>query len=454
MRNLWEINTASLSRFKRIIVQSLRLLCLAAGEFRQEHLTLRAMGLVYMTLLSIVPVLAVSFSVLKAFGVHYEIVEPFLLQFLAPLGPKGKEITFRIIEFVENMKVGVLGSVGLAILIYTVISVIQKIEKAFNSIWGIKRQRSIARRFSDYISVIIIGPVLVFSAIGLTASFMSNTFVQRVLSIEPMGTLFVSVGEVFPYIIVCAVFTFLYMFIPNIKVQFRSALTGGIFAGVLWEAAGWAFATFTVSSAKYAAIYSGFAILIMFMIWLYLSWLILLVGAQVAYHHQYPYFLSARKEVFQLSSRLRERLLVLIMYLIGHNYYYNKLPWTLPSIVKRLNIPVDPVRDALDLLERNSLVIDAGNDPPVYLPAKDMGRITLVEIINAVRVADPAALTAEKQLDIIPEINEVLEAVDASLKGALGERTLKEIVCSAGADPFTETAINFMKEEGMGQEKI
>lgn len=425
---VWEIDTSPLNIFKSFIIKTIRLFYVATREFAEGQLTLRAMSLVYTTLLSIVPVLAVSFSVLKAFGVHNDVVEPFLIRFLAPIGDKGTEITSQIIGFVENMKVGVLGSIGLAMLFYTVVSVIQKVEKSFNAIWGIKQSRSFARRFSDYISVILIGPVLMFSAIGLTASFMSNAIVQKIISIEPFGTIIYKAIELTPYIMVCSAFTFLYVFIPNTKVQLKSAIVGGLIAGVLWEFAGWGFATFTVSSAKYAAIYSGFAILLMFLIWLYLSWLILLVGAQIAYYHQYPQFLYAKKEVFQLSNRLRERLAFMIMYYIGYNFYHNKEPWTLHSLVAHMKLPVDPVHESLLLLEKNSLLLETGDDPPAYLPARDISTITLQDLFKVIRVADSETQIIENHIASIPEVDSVIETVDNAIINALDKKSLQDIV--------------------------
>jgi len=427
-RKVWEIDTGPLGKFKTFIIKSIRLLYVAIREFTEGQLTLRAMSLVYTTLLSIVPVLAISFSVLKAFGVHNEVVEPFLQQFLAPLGERGREITTNIIGFVENMKVGVLGSLGLGLLIYTVISVIQKVEKAFNSIWRIKKTRSLARRFSDYISILMIGPVLLFSAIGLKASFMSHTIVQKVVSIEPFGTLVYFIAEKTPFIIVCAAFTFLYIFIPNTKVRFISALVGGILAGIVWQTAGWAFALFIVKSTKYAAIYSGFAILLMFMIWLYVNWLILLVGAQISFYHQYPYFLNAKNESFRLSHRLMEKLAFLIMYFIGYNYCHDKKPWTLDSLVSRLKLPVEPVDDVLVLLEKNSLLVETGDDPPAYLPAKDLETITLKKLIRAVRVGDEGTIAIEKKVFTVPEVEGILHILDSSISDALGDKTLKDMV--------------------------
>lgn len=427
-RDLWEIDIVSLGKFKAFVIKFLRLVNVVVHEFTEGHLTLRAMSLVYTTLLSIVPVLAISFSVLKAFGVHNEIVKPFLLQFLEPLGSRGEEITHQITGFVENMRVGVLGSIGLGMLIYTVVSVIQKIEKTFNYIWRIKKPRSLARRFSDYISVILIGPVLIFSAIGLTASLMSHTIVKKIVSIEPFGTLFYFVAEKSPYFIVCATFTFLYIFIPNTKVKFSSALVGGILAGILWETAGWAFASFVVTSTKYAAIYSGFAILIMFMIWLYLSWLILFVGAQVSFYHQYPYFLTARKEVFRLSNRLRERLAFIIMYHIGYNHYHNKPPFSLDSLTDRLELPVDPIQDMLTVLESNSLIVETADEPPAYLPAKDIETIKLKELIDSARLADNGSPITDSSAAAVPEVDAVMKTLDDAYINTLGEKTLKDMV--------------------------
>ncbi len=429
-RNVWEIDILSLGRYKSFVVKSLRLLNVAVSEFSEGQLTLRAMSLVYTTLLSIVPLIAISFSVLKAFGVHNEVVEPFLLKFLAPLGSKGEEITFKIISFVENIKAGVLGSFGLGMLIYALVSVIQKVEKSFNAIWRIKKSRSLARRFSDYVSVILIGPVLIFSAIGLTASLMSASIVQKIVSIEPFGTLFYFLVEKSPYLIVCAVFTFLYIFIPNTKVKFKSALVGGILAGILWETAGWAFASFIVTSTKYAAIYSGFAILIMFMIWLYLSWLILLAGAQISFYHQYPHFLTAKKEALCMSHRLMERLAFLIMYFIGYNYHYNKQPWTYDSLAVHLALPIDMICDVIALLKLNSLILETGDETPAYVPARDMETIKLKDILNTVRVTETGTLPFERTGVSVQGVDDVIKSLDNAYDTALGETTLKDIVLS------------------------
>jgi len=437
VRGLWDVDLNSLSRYRVFIIKFLRLLYVAVREFTEGHITLRAMGLVYTTLLSIVPLLAVSFSVLKGLGVHNQI-EPLLLNFLSPLGPKGEEISAKVIGFVGNIKVGVLGTLGLSMLFYTVISLIQKIESALNAIWKIKKSRSFARRFSDYTSIILIGPVLIFSAMGLTASVMNTRVLQGIISVELFGAAIYLAGKIIPYLLVCAAFTFIYSFVPNIKVKFRSALAGGLFAGILWETTGWAFASFVVSSTKYTAVYSGFAILIMFLIWLYLSWLILLVGAEVSFYHQYPQFLTVKKETLLLSNRLKERLAILVMFLIGDNFYHNRKPWNLDSLLNQLNFPLEPVQDVLTALEDHGFLLQTGDDPPAFLPAKDLENIKLRELLSSVRIAEEASYAIEDKFMLNSEVDLIMQKVDSAIDDALADKTLKSLIVKRSAEGETE----------------
>jgi len=229
---VWETDLKSLPRWRRAGVLSFRIIWKVASDLHAGQLNLRAMSLVYTTILSLVPLLAISFSVLKGFGVHEQLYD-LSSQLLEPLGEQGKEIGDRIFGFVENVKVGVLGSVGLVLLIYTVISLIQKIEFSFNFIWKVSQTRPLARRFSDYLSVVLVGPVLVFSAIGVKASLMNNSMVQSLQSIEPFGTLLQFISSLLPIALVIGAFTFIYVFMPNTRVKLTSALVGALAASLI-----------------------------------------------------------------------------------------------------------------------------------------------------------------------------------------------------------------------------
>ncbi|MDH5358891.1 MAG: YihY family inner membrane protein, partial [Gammaproteobacteria bacterium] len=240
---LWQDLPEQSNVIWRWLINSLRVGYIMVRELATGELNLRAMSLVFTTLLSLVPLIAVAFSVLKAFGVHNQI-EPLLLGLLEPLGPKGPEITNNIIGFVQNVKVGVLGSLGVAMLFYTIIALIQKIENAFNFVWRVKRPRTLARRFTDYLSVVMIGPVLIFTALGLGATVMNADVVQSLQSIEPFGSLVLLIGKLMPYVMIILAFTFLYKFIPNTQVALSPALIGATVAGVLWVTVGTIFASF------------------------------------------------------------------------------------------------------------------------------------------------------------------------------------------------------------------
>ncbi len=386
------------------------------------QLTLRAMSLVYTTLLSIVPLLAFSFSVLKGFGVHQKI-EPQLYAFLAPLGDKGAELTDQIIGFVDNVKGSVLGGVGLVLLLYTVVSMIQKVENAFNHVWQVQASRGLARRFSDYLSVILIGPVLMVSATGLLASASSSAVVQRLSQIEPFGTTLVFIGQMLPLVLVVGVFTFVYAFIPNTRVQLKAALTGALVAGLAWFAAGELFASFVVGSARYSAIYSSFAIAIIALIWLYLSWLILLIGAQVSFYVQYPRLMRIGRRRMLLSPAQVEQVALRAMYRIARGHRDGHAP-DLEAVNDGLEIPVRVLDDIVSRLEEAKLVIRGEGGE--LLPARDASRISVSEVLAAVRGSRPPAADAP--------VESVLRGMAEAANERYGKTTLDELI-SAGDTP-------------------
>jgi membrane protein len=428
-KELWEKDLSALGTFRALQIKLLRIAHVVIKGFTEEQLALRAMGLVYTTLLSLVPLLAVSFSVLKAFGVHTQLVI-FLYYFLEPLGPKGVDISLKIIEFVENVNGGVLGSIGLSMLVYTVLSTVQKIESALNYIWHIKGTRDFSQRFTNYMSVLLVGPILVFSALGITATFMSSTMMKRLLSIEILGALFYLIARLVPYVLISIAFTLIYVFLPNLKVRFKSALVGGVTAAILWQTTGWIFTSFIASSAQYSAIYSGFATLVLFLIWLYWSFLILLVGAKVSYVAQHPRSSIISGKPLTSSTFGKERLAMLIMFLIGNSFYYNDRRWKLDSLTERLGLPSEVVHDTVHALEAKGLILPSGDTPPVYLPASDLENISLKEVLDSVRGSGEGIdLLSGKALSI-PEVDRIMGTIEDAITGSLHQETIKSIILS------------------------
>ena len=424
---LWETDLDSLSGWQALLVFYLRIFSAVIRDIASGLPTLRAMSLVYTTLLSMVPLIAVSFSVLKGFGVHNQ-VEPLLLRFLEPLGSQGEQITSQIIQFVDNIKVGVLGSLGLALLIYTVISLVKKIEAAFNHTWRINTYRSITQRFTDYLSVIMVGPVLIFTAIGIAAAISHSSVLAALSDIEPFGVLITLLGKLMPYLLIIGAFAFIYKVVPNTRVRFRSALVGAVVAGLLWETTGRLFALFVANSTSYTAVYSGFAVLIVFMIWLYVSWMILLTGASISYYHQHPERVISRQTPLRISCRLREKLALLVMQLIADSFHHNRPHWDIDALTEALDVPHEALSRILDALQQAGLILTSGDQCNEYTPSRSLDKITLIDILNAVRIADESKDLDPDALTASPTVNSILQRLDESRHQALQQQTLLDLI--------------------------
>jgi membrane protein len=422
--DLWVMDVDSLHGMQWTGVQVLRLALATLNEFRNRLLDARAAGLVYTTLLSLVPFLAVMFSVLKAFGVHQKI-EPVLRQALEPLGEKGVEISSKVVEFVNHVDVGVLGVVGIAGLVYTTYSLIDKIEETFNAIWRVREGRSWGRKFTDYLSVVLVGPLLVMTAFGLLASVQSNALVQRVLEMQPFGYVAVGAAQFMPFVLLSGLFTFLYKFVPNTNVRLTSALVGGATAAILWGLAGEAFAAFVAESSKYSAIYSGFAILILFLLWLYIGWIIILVGGQVAFFHQYP---AAYRSQFLWSHNthaFRERLALVLLVHITRRYLQGAPPLQPPDLATEINMPVSIVEEQVEELIRHGVLcrmVDPGGVGLVKPPEL----IAITDILEAIREGEAAMPVLRRESG--DEVDRLLAHRDRAVKEALAGVTLRSLV--------------------------
>lgn len=383
---LWDYDLQTLPWWKKIVVNPSRFLYLIIADLANGQLNLRAMSLVFTTILSFVPVIAVSFSVLKAFGVHNQI-EPALLKLFAPLGAKAPELTQNMIGFVDNVKVGLLGTIGIAFLFYSVLSLVKKVEESFNYTWRIKKSRTLVERFSSYLSVLMVGPVLVIAALGTTATLLNHTVTQNLAAIEPFGTLLAVLSKLLPYFFIIAAFTFTYAFVPNTKVRFTPALTGGVVAGILWQSVGWLFAFFVAKSTAQNAIYagSGFAIIFFFMTWLYLSWLILLVGSNVAFYVQYPEHLRAKTRTLVLSNFDREYVAFNVLIAIAKNFYAQETPLTVDQIAHQFACPKQSVERAITCFENADILRRVNGVSHTYLPAVPLEDLLVKDVYEAIR---------------------------------------------------------------------
>lgn len=424
---MWEQDLRAVPVWKAWGVRTLRILHAVANEFRDGQISVRAMSLVYATLLSLAPLLAVAFAMLKQFGVHNE-VAGLLKAALAPLGPeKGPEIATQILSFVDNMKVGVLGTVGVAVLFYTVTSLVQKIESALNYAWHTRQTRPIGDRVSRYLVVIILGPILMATATSLSASASSNSLVQKLIQLPLVGDIAQVSALLLPYGLLLLLFTFIYSFVPNTRVRLVPALVGGAVAAIGWEAAAYFFAKFVVASGKYNAIYSGFGTLFLAMIWMYIGWLILIVGASVAYYVQYPRRIRPERTQVDLSNRIREKLALLSLSRLARDHQEGRRDASLDVLANSFGLSGEVMLEVLDPLEEAGLVVRSADDPPVYLPGQAPEALKISHVLEIVRSAHEGTFMRADRLPADPEVERVLGELDAARRSSLADLTLNEL---------------------------
>ncbi len=420
---LWDPGRTTLAGPGRWLLRTLRFVYALARDVLSGQLTLRATGLVYVTILSIVPVIAISFSVLKAFGVHRQL-EPLLYQLLLPLGEQGAELTNRVIGFVENVQGNLLAGVGLALLFVTTMSMAQRVEDSFNFVWRVEHPRGLGRRVSQYLTVILVGPVVMVTAITLIAMLESSAVVQRLAEVAPIGETITLVGKAAPYLLVCAAFTFIYWFVPNTHVRFLPAIAGGLVGGLLWAASGVVFARFVAVSVQTVNIYATFAIVIFALIWLYLCWLILLIGAQVSFYAQHPAYLRLGHRPLMLSSRLRDETALTVMYLTTRAFREGGPPVTPAGLEEDTGLPAMVTGPVMHKLEAAGLL--ARTDRDELLPQRDPEQIPVREIIAAVR--EPLHRDYVPARHLPAAVQSASDRIDQALTDHLGDLTLADLV--------------------------
>ncbi|SEA14337.1 tRNA-processing RNAse BN [Desulfuromusa kysingii] len=343
---LWEQNPADLSLLQRIVLRQIQTVALVTRDFAINQSLLRASALTYYTMLSLVPLLALTFALLKAFGVQ-NLLQPLIIEQLNVGDARVADI---ILGYINNTQVTQLGAVGLIFLLVAVISLLTNVEKSFNHVWGVKNVRPLLRRFSDYLSVILAGPVLIIGAISMTSTLASNSLVQKFIEMEMIGNLILLLFKVTPFIFMWLAFTGLYVFMSNIKVEWRAAFVGGIVGGTLWQIAQVGYVHFQIGVGRYNAIYGTMAALPIFMVWLYLSWVIVLFGLGVCYAKQNLRTSGRDLRGSEVSRNSFEQIALALLVTLADRFSKGEPALSIDQLAKYLYIPPRLCRSIVSLL--------------------------------------------------------------------------------------------------------
>ena len=408
--DIWQRDLGDLSGTSRYLYKTARVIYLAARGVIQDDCFFRSMALTYITVLSLVPLLAFSFSLAKGLGLYHTLVkdtiQPLIDRTFAD-APEMHAALDRVLEFVNETKMSKLGVPGLVLLVYTVIKLLSTIERSFNDIWSVRRARSILRKVSDYLTIVLVTPIFLIVATTFTFAAQNNAVVDFLRESMHLGVVVDVVLKLVPIVAMWLGFSFVYLTMPNTRTRIGSALLGGFVAAVMWQGALVLHIKFQVGIARYNALYSSFAAFPIFLMWMNICWITVLFGAEVCFAHesQESYVHIARAT--QTDHASKEIVALRAMTRIARTFLNGGEPWTVTRLATELSVPQKPLAEVLCMLVERGLLAEVAREKDekdmTYIPARDLDTTTVKAVLDALKgstgpVASPVCQTVDDEI--------------------------------------------------------
>ncbi len=429
-RDIWRFHSKKLHGSRSFFIRAARIIILSFREFANDQCSLRASALTFYSLLSIVPVFAMAFGVAKGFGMDKLLQEKLIENMQGQ-----QEILNRIIEFSENMLVntkgGVIAGIGLVLLFWTVIQVLSNIEKSFNHIWGITKHRSLGQKFTDYLALMLIAPVFFIAASSATVFIVSQItlITEKITILGPIGPVILAALKLLPFAVFWGLLTFLYIFLPNGKIQFSSALLGGMIAGAIYNLVQWAYIHFQIGASNAGAVYGTFAALPLFLVWLQTSWLIVLYGAEIAFAHQNEDRFEFEQDCRSASYEFKRLLALRMTEVCVKRFVDGQPPISIEEMAEQVGAPIRLTRELMDLLVlSNVLTLAQTGDERAkhYQPARDVAEMTVQFVIDQIEKTGTQDIPIEETTELAA-LRESMRAFDRATSALPENFTLKDL---------------------------
>jgi membrane protein len=432
---IWAVRVAELRRGQALAYRASRVAYTAILGFFANRLTVRAAALTYYSVLSIVPFLAFAFAVLKGFGAYRSFVDGVLRPYLEDTFGANAALLGsmqRVLQFVDRTDVSKLGAAGLLVLIYTSVALLSSVEDSLNQIWGARTRRSILRQVTDYVTLLVIAPLLVTIAAAVITAAQSSTVVVFLRDALGLGGMIDFLLQLAPFAVVGLAFFATYEILPNVRTRPASAALGAAVAAVLWQGALVLYVRLQAGVAGYNALYSVLSAIPVFLVWTYVSWLVVLAGAQVAASHQNERAARQRFRALRTDQALREELAVLVAAHVARAYLSTG-PWRgATAFADRIEVSSLTIDDVLDALARAGLLARAEDG---WVPARDLDAIRVADVRDALRRDTGAeALRAAVERHVGPELRRLVRAPDAALRGTPQDVSLRELAAMLARD--------------------
>ncbi len=385
--HIWLVKLSTFPKWQRWFIYLVRIIILGVKGFNGKNLSLHASALTMYSVLSIVPVIAMIFGIAQGFG-----LEKYLTQQLQTAFVNQPEILSNLLTYSHNMlsntKGGLIAGLGLILLLWSVIQVLSNIENAFNSIWFVQKSRTWLRKFTDYLSIMLVAPILIIltGTVNIFISSYIQTFAKQIEYLnDSLETLILFSINLLPYLTTCILFFFIYLVMPNTRIKAKSALTAGIITGIVFQIFQWAYIAFQIGISKYNAIYGSFASIPLFITWLQYSWIIVLVGAEISYCVQNVIQFEGDIQTIKISHKMRMLYSLYIMNFIAKRFKDALKAPDLEEVSKKLDIPQNLCRNLIENMVKCDLIaetIETNKVDHCYIPSLDISYLNLGFIIN------------------------------------------------------------------------
>jgi len=422
--NLWTVRLDKVNKSQGILIKQLRIFALASKGFNEDKCLTKASALTFYTLFSIVPILALIFAIAKGFGFD-KTLQKNLLENYGSYSSLLQQAFVYADSLLSTTKGGVIAGFGVVLLLWSVMKLLVSIEASFNEIWEIRRGRTWLRKVTDYLTIMMVSPLFLIISGSLTVAIQT-----KVGNLEMMGFLTTFLLKVVAYAIVAGVFTFVFMVLPNTKVNFKSAFIAAIFSTIFFELLGWGYVKFQVGANHLSAIYGGFAALPLFLIWIQYSWYIVLFGAELAFANQNVGHYELDTEIKNLSARYKKVIALMIANLVAKRFYNGEKAPNINEIAQKLDLPIRLARNVVNDFVATEVFVEVKteNDKEVvYQPGVTESKFNVKFVFNALEKKGVNEIPIEDTHEL-KNINHLMKELDKTMDSHLGTLMIKDIV--------------------------
>lgn len=423
---IWKIRINKVDKQQGFLIKQLRVISLAVKGFNEDNCLVSATALTFYTLFSIVPILALVFAIAQGFGYEKTLQEQILSSY-----PEYSSILSNAFIYANSMlattRGGVIAGFGILLLLWSVMKLLISIENSFNEIWEVKRGRSWVRKTTDYLTIMLVSPLLLIVSGGLTVAIQTKIGSWDFHMLGFLGTFLVNI---IAYLLLAGVFAFLYVVLPNTKVNFKPAFTAAIVATILFELLGWAYIKFQVGANRMNAIYGGFAALPLFLIWLQNGWYIVLFGAELAFANQYVDNYELEEDIRNLSERYKKIISLMIANLVAKRFYNGDKSLNVLQISEQLDLPVRLTKNMINEFVETGVFVEVKtliDDEIVYQPGVTESKFTVQFIVDTLEKKGVNSLPINESVELA-QINKLMQEMDQMLDQQLGSLHVKDIV--------------------------